>query len=177
MSYLKNLDELARDERQMKALTGASIEEIELLAEHFAIIERESQEKEREQKIEQGTKERKWGGGKKPKLDTNQKKVFFCLNYLKTYPTYDVLAHNFNLCRSAAHANTHRLIPILAKTFEKLGCKPMREIINPEDFLEAFGNIEKLIIDGVERKYFRSKKYETQKADYSGKKKGIPRKI
>lgn len=177
MSYLSKLDQLARDDRQMRALTGASVDEIKHITKYFDEVEQKINNQQCEQSIKRGDRKRKWGGGNKGVLDTSEKKVFFCLNYLKTYPTYDVLGHNFDLSRGAACKNTHRLIPILALTFEKLGCKPLRTIDKPEDFLDAFGDVERLIIDGIERHHFRSKNPEIQKDDYSGKKKTIPKRI
>jgi len=177
MSYLSNFNERIRDDRQMKALTGLSIEEFQFLVKRF----KESYEKIKSEKYEKRQREnpraRAFGGGRKGRLDTFEKKLFFVLVYHKTYPTFDVLGYNFELARSKACENIHNLTPILGRTFEELGVKPKREISGPEEFKEVFGAVEYLIIDVSERMHFRSKDYEKQKKDYSGKKKDIERKI
>ncbi len=106
-----------------------------------------------------------------------EKKLYFILIYHKTYPTFDILAYQFELARSKACENIHKLTPILAKTFEEIGVKPKRKIDSPDEFKEVFGAASELIIDVSERIYFRSKNYENQKQDFSGKKRVIERKI
>lgn len=48
---------------------------------------------------------------------------------------------------------------------------PAREFKTVEDFEKATENIEELIIDGFENPKERASNYQTQKEDYSGKKK------
>jgi hypothetical protein len=40
-------------------------------------------------------------------------KLLFVLYYYKTYPTFDVLGTQFNMARSKANENLHKLWPIL----------------------------------------------------------------
>ena len=43
-------------------------------------------------------------------------KLLFVLYYYKTYPTFDVLGTQFELVRSKAHENLHKLSPIFYDT-------------------------------------------------------------
>lgn len=173
-----NLDKTVKDERQIKALIWVNIREFKFLAELFSEIQtkvREEAYKERKEKKEKekSTKQvrisSKWNPAK---LDTDAKKIFFLLYYLKTYPTFDVLGFAFWMDRSTACVNIHGLFPLLKRLFVELWIAPKREIHTIEDLKEAFdGDIVDLIIDGTERRHFRHKDYEKQKENYSGKKK------
>ena len=61
------------------------------------------------------------------------------LSTIRRYPTFDILAYQFDLARSKACENIHKLTPILAKTFEEIGVKPKRKIDSPDEFKEVFG--------------------------------------
>ena len=56
----------------------------------------------------------------------------FVLYYYKTYPTFDVLATQFEMARSKAHENLHKLSPILYDTLVQLELMPYREFATPE---------------------------------------------
>jgi len=154
----------------MKAVTGVSKEEFEFLVAVFGETYNQVQEERYQERLKKNPKARKPGGGSKGKLDTSEKKLFFFLNYAKTYPTFDVLGFHFDLARTKACDNVHKLAPIVARTFENLGVKPKRKITNPVEFTEIFGDAEELIVDVTERKYFRNKDYKEQKKNFSGKK-------
>jgi hypothetical protein len=178
MKEFENLEKTIRDDRQMKALTGISQEEFQFLVSIYREVEREAKEEAYQERKKKNQKARRSGAGEKPvKLDTTEKELFFAFYYMKDYPTFDILGFHFGMSRSRACEHIHRIIPLLAKMFEKLGVKPKRKITSPEEFIEAFGDIEELIIDATERGYMRKKDYEEQKKDYSGKKKPTKRKI
>ena len=91
----------------------------------------------------------------------------------KTYPTFDVLGSHFDMGRSKANENLHKLSPILYDTLVDLELMPYRELTTPEDLREALDGVDQVIIDATERAYYRSQDYATQREYYSGKKKAI----
>ena len=101
-----------RDDRQMKALTGLSQDQFDHLLPFFSAIYETTQQQMYEGGVASGTRRRKPGGGSKGKLPTMADKLLFVLYYYKTYQTFDVLGTQFDMVRSKAHENLHKLSPI-----------------------------------------------------------------
>src|SRR5881409_3335357 len=161
---------LIRDDRQMKALTGLSQAQFDHLLPCFSDIYEATQQKTYTEGVESGTRRRKPGGGSKGKLPTMADKLQFVLYYYKTYPTFDVLGTHFDMARSKAHANLHKLAPILYDTLVHLDLMPYRELTTPEALKAALQGEERLLIDATERAYHRSHDDATQREHDSGKK-------
>lgn len=98
-----------RDDRQMKALTGLSRAQFDSLLPVFRDIYQATQQQAYEGGVESGTRRRKPGGGSKGKLPTMAEKLLFVLYYYKIYPTFDVLGRQFEMGRSKANENLHKL--------------------------------------------------------------------
>ena len=162
-----------RDERQMKALTGLSPAQFDDLLPVFKDIYGVMQQKRYEEGVESGTRRRKPGGGTKGKLPTITDKLLFVLYYYKTYPTFDVLGTQFEMARSKAHENLHKLSPILYDTLVHLDLMPYRELTTPEELKTALQGGDRLLIDATERAYHRSQDDAKQREHYSGKKNSI----
>jgi Helix-turn-helix of DDE superfamily endonuclease len=162
---------LIRDERQMKALTGLSQAQFDSLLPVFSDIYQAVQQKTYEDGVKAGTRRRKPGGGFKGKLPTLADKLLFVLYYYKTYPTFDVLGTQFNMMRSKANENLHKLSPILYDTLVHLELMPYRELSTPDALKVALQGVDQVIIDATERAYRRSQDDAKQRAHYSGKKK------
>jgi hypothetical protein len=180
MSYLENFDRLVRDERQMKALTGVSKKEFKSILPFFKEAIEQIKEEEYQARIKRRKKKisRRANVEHAGKLDTAEKKLFYILNYLKTYSSFDVQGANFGYNRGTACIIVHRLTFVLLKALQNMGVTPKRKINKPEDFKKVFGeDVSKIILDATERKYFRHKNYEKQKENYSGKKNSTQRKI
>ena len=111
--------------------------------------------------------------GRKGSLKTFEERLFFILYYLKTYPTFDVLAANFNLHRSNACRWVHFYVDIVIEALDLSGAIPKRKFKDKDEFVEAFPNLKILITDGTERRRRRPIYSEEQKEFYSGKKKPI----
>jgi len=164
---------LIRDDRQMKALTGLSQAQFDHLLLVFSDIYQTTQQQTYEQGVESGTRRRKPGGGSKGKLPTMAEKLQFVLYYYNTYPTFDVLGTQFEMARSKAHENLHKLSPILYDTLVHLELMPYRELATPEDLQAALQGMDRLLIDATERAYHRSTDDTKQREHYSGKKNSI----
>jgi hypothetical protein len=162
---------LIRDERQMKALTGLSQAQFDSLLPVFSDTYQAAQQKTYEDGATSGTRRRKPGGGCKGKLPTMADKLLFVLYYYKTYPTFDVLGTQFNMMRSKANENLHKLSPILYDTLVHLELMPYRELSTPDALKTALQGVDQVIIDATERAYRRSQDEVKQREHYSGKKK------
>lgn len=165
-----------RDDRQMRALTGLNISQFDHLATEFREDYQEHQQEVYLEGLAQGKRQRRPGGGQKGKLPKITDKLFFTLVYFKTYPTFDVLGTQFEMGRSKANENLHKLAPILTKTLVRLGVMPHREFTSVEEMKAAFQGIDRILVDVTERLYRRSQDDETQRDHYSGKKSTIPSK-
>lgn len=162
-----------RDDRQMKALTGLSQAQFDFLLPVFSAIYQATQQQRYAEGLTSGTRRRKPGGGTKGQLPTMAEKLLFVLYYYKTYPTFAVLGTQFEIVRSKANENLHKLSPILYDTLVHLEMMPYRECGTPEDFKAAVKGIDQLIIDATERAYRRLQDEAKQREHYSGKKKSI----
>ena len=158
-----------RDERQMKALTGLSQAQFNHLLPVFSDLYQATQQKTYEKGLESGTRRRKPGGGCKGKLPTMADKLLFVLYYYKTSPTCDVLGTQFEVARSKANENLHKLSPLLYDTLVHLELMPYRELATPEDLKAALHGMARLLLDATERAYHRSTDEAKQRAHYSGK--------
>jgi hypothetical protein len=164
--------EKIRDERQLKALTGLSSEKFSVLAEAFANV----YQAEQQQAYERGLKQRRPGGGQKGKLPSAEAKLVFVLYYFKNYPTFDVLGTHFDMARSKACENVHRLTPLLHKTLASLNVLPERTFASAEAFRASLAKVEleQLLVDVTERFCQRPGDNEKQREHYSGKKSVTP---
>ena len=161
---------IIRDDRQIKALTGLSQAQFDHLLPVFSAIYQTTQQQTYAKGVEAGTRRRQPGGGSKGKLATMADKLQFVLYYYKTYPTFDVLGTQFEMARSKANENLHKLSPILYDTLVHLELMPYRELATPEDLQAALQGMDRLLIDATERAYHRSTEDVKQREHYSGKK-------
>jgi Helix-turn-helix of DDE superfamily endonuclease len=162
-----------RDDRQMKALTGLSQAQCDSLLPVFRDIYRATPQQRYEEGVVSGTRRRHPGGGAKGKLPTIADKLPFVLYYSKTYPTLDVLGTQFAMARSKAHANLHKLAPILYDTLVHLALMPYRALTTPEALKAVLQGGDRLRIDATERAYHRSQDDAKHREHYSGKKNSI----
>lgn len=163
------ISKLHTNKRAMKALTGVSPQEFNELVIAF------DQELYRIRESKPNRK-RKVGGGKRGHLKTSQDKLFFILFYLKTYPTFDVLAFFSSKGRGRSCEAVHLYLRILEKALGKKIVLPERKITSVEEFLQKFPEVKDVFVDGTERRMQRPKQGKRNKRYYSGKKKGHTRK-
>jgi len=171
-----NINRALGDDRLIKALTGFSASEFNELSESFGEEFQNEAQVRYETGVELGTRERKPGGGRIGNLEDYAAKLFFTLFYFKCYPTFDTLGFIFDLDKSNANRNIHKLTPILEKALGREMVLPERKIGTVEELLEVFPDVNDLFIDGTERPIQRPKDNDKQKENYSGKKKMHTRK-
>src|SRR4029453_11473727 len=154
----------------MKALTGLSQDQFHHLLPCFSAIYESTQQKTHAEGGATGKRRPKPARGAQGKLPTMAEKLQFVLYYYKTYPTFDVLGTHFDMARSKAHENLHKLSPILYDTLVHLDLMPYRELSTPEELKAALQGGDRLLIDATERAYHRSQDEAKQREHYSGKK-------
>ena len=137
----------------------------------------------REEFIERKNRKREYGGGSKPKLKEAEDKLLFILMYFRLYPTQLLQGFWFNQDESTANRWVHRLTPILKKALEFKGVLPKHtgggrppgqgkpRGRSLEEIIDEFPDLKDFLIDATEQGKRRSKNYQKQKEDYSGKKK------
>lgn len=153
----------------MKALTGMSAQEFQDILPDFTY-------ELRRYYMTKPNRKRKIGAGQKGHLQTNEAKLFFILFYLKTYPTFDVLAFFSNKSRGRSCEAAHLYLYIVEKALGKKIVLPQRKITSVEEFYEKFPEVKDIFVDGTERRIQRPKRKKQNKRTYSGKKKAHTRK-
>jgi hypothetical protein len=162
-----NLQRAFKSDRLLRALTGLNRKAFEELKSTFSEVLANAAVPRRSRLPRQ----RATGAGRKPTLATVEAKLFFILFYFKVYPTFDLAGLLFDLDRSQANRWMHRLQPLLEEALGEKLALPKRKLTSFEDFVEAFPDVERVILDGTERPIQRAKDRDKQKEDYSGKKK------
>nr|QNO41183.1 hypothetical protein JNOLDJLP_00007 [Methanosarcinales archaeon ANME-2c ERB4]QNO41587.1 hypothetical protein OAEIHDOC_00007 [Methanosarcinales archaeon ANME-2c ERB4] len=171
-----NFDRALNDDRLLKAMTGLSASEFNKLTGSFGQELQNEAWIRYETGVKLGGRERKPGGGRIGNLESDAEKLFFTLFYFKCYPTFDILGFVFDLNRSNANRNTHKLTLALEKALGRETTLPKRKIRTVEELFAIFPDVRDLFIDGTERPIQRPKDNEKQKENYSGKKKMHTRK-
>lgn len=162
-----------KNERQLRALTGISEKQYDILLDAFTKNYEEKKWTDYQKGLEEGKRRRQPGGGRKSGLATASEKLTFLLYYLKVYPTFDVLGTQFKLSRSKAHENLHKLLPIFYQSLVSLEVMPYREFSSPTELAQALKETERIFVDVTERNHNRPEEEPEQQAYYSGKKKDI----
>ena len=142
---------IGKDKRQMKALTGLTLKEFEILLLKFILF-----------------LPLKLPRGKKPVLQSARDKLFFILYYLKCYPTVDVAASIYQVDRAQISRWYNQLKPVLEKALAKELVLPERKVSNSFEFRRWFPRLKEGFVDGTERPINRPKNNSANY--YSGKK-------
>lgn len=169
LSQMIDIQRAFENDRLMRALTGLNRTAFDELLPSF------SQAYEEAHPVSK-SRQRAPGGGRKSNLKHMVDKLFFVLFYFKCYPTFDLAGLLFDFNRSQANRWLHRLQPILEAALGKEMVLPERQIQSMAEFLERFPEVERVIIDGVERPIERPQDKVRQRRTYSGKKKRNTRK-
>ena len=137
-----NIEIALKNKKLFRAVTGITIEQFYDILPIF--------EKELEQTYKEDYKERKrrvWWWWRKWVLKTVEEKLFMILFYIKTYPTYDVLAFLYWVARSKPYYWVTRCLRALEKTLWKKLVLPKRKVWDLEELLEILPEIKEIYID------------------------------
>lgn len=161
----KNLD----NDRMIKATIGMSRTKFDQLVTDFTAAFQAHQA----DRLQRKEIKRLPSGGLKGVLDSDEKRLFFLLFYLKTYPTFDVLGFHFDLSAGHAHDYIQEFMPILKRALQARNVYPERTFETVEQFKQAIEKYNEIYIDGAEISCVRPHDKEEQKERYSGKKNAI----
>ena len=161
-----NYQRVQEHPRVFRALTSLDVQAFEQLLPSF----RQAWDGYVQEHFIDRPRQRRYGAGRKPTLQTAEDKLLFILVYLKCYPLQEVLGFLFGMSQSQANVWIHRLSEVLTKALELGGSLPERD---PEKLPEVLADYQvwDFLLDGTERRRQRPKDPEEQRRFYSGKKK------
>lgn len=117
-------------------------------------------------------RQRKYGGGNTPRLQTTRDKLLFALIYIRLYPLQVVQGLWFDLDESNANRWIHRLIPLVNQALDYEHVLPKRgRGRSLDEIIAEYPDLKDILLDGVEQPTRRPKDRDRQKEKYSGKKK------
>lgn len=156
---MKVIDRLTRMPSMYRSLTGLTLAQFNPLLEKVEIAQVNRQAKQHAR----SSRQRRPGGGRKPKLDRAES-LLLTLIYYRTYITLEFLGFLFGIDKGTACRIVQKTSLLLTGIFRI----PERKVQIHEDELRA------IFIDGTERPIHRPKR--KQRRSYSGKKKRHTRK-
>src|SRR5687768_7705007 len=159
--------DLKPNPRVLRAFTSLAPEEFEMLLIPFEEAWKDSVSR---YYIHKKSRQRRYGGGRKPHLVTREEKLLFILFSFKVYPLQEVLARLFGMSQGRANEWIDKLTPILETALGEAQCLPERAPQNLEQVLALCVSVD-FMIDGTERPTQRPTDPIEQKDQYSGKKK------
>ena len=164
----ENFDKLSDEKhgRIIKSLIGMDRAKFDILAKAFS----SAYDSIQQERLLRGKIKQVPSGGQKGYLAAPEKKLFFILYYLKTYPTFDVLGFHFGFSSGHAHDHVDALLPVLLRSLSDLGVLPLRTPGTPEAFAQLIEQYDDIAIDGLECACVRPQDKELQEDRYSGKK-------
>lgn len=152
-----------KEDRQWRATIGLPQSKFEELVELF----KKSYEQLNGVSLEQGAHHLK----KTLTLKSYEEVVFYVLFQLKNGLTYDVLGFLVGVNSSQARKLFEKYRKILEMSLFQSGHLPKRNFASLEEFRSLLAAESEIVLDVTEVGVQRSKSYEEQKKDYSGKKK------
>lgn len=117
--------------------------------------------------------ERKADGPKESVIKSAEELLLFTLFSFKSGLTYDLLGFVTGMDASNAKRNQDTGISILMSMLSNSGYAPMRTFESVAEFENFFREYDTIIIDGQEQPIQRPSEEDSQKDNYSGKKKDI----
>ena len=164
-------EKLSKKVKSFQKLTGVTVEQFNKIVEQICPY----WEKSEHARLSRPNRQRAIGAGRKYHLETLYDKLLVLFIYFRTYITMEFLGFIFDVDAATICRLINRLQPLMNEASLLSGDKPKhdrqrkRKINNIKDFLEAYPEMEDLIVDATEQKTQRPKR--KQKAYYSGKKK------
>jgi Helix-turn-helix of DDE superfamily endonuclease len=155
--------------RVLRAFTGLDPSEFEKLLVPFAMAYHAYMY---DQHVIKKARQRRYGGGRKPRLASMEDKLLFILFYYKVYPLQEVLAFLFDTSQGRVNEWIHTLSTVLQMALGEAQALPTRDPKNLAQTLALCVSVD-FIIDGTERRIQRPQDPTEQKEKYSGKKKTI----
>lgn len=163
-------EKIRTNETRFLAMTGLMPNEFEYLCDHF---EPHWQLFYRYHKLDGTSRQHPaFTEYRNTSLPGTANKLFFLMNYLKTYPLQQFQAASFGISQGKVSKWIDVLLVQLDRTLEGLGCAPCTDPEKIADTLKDLGAAT-VNLDATERPVGRSVDQDVQKEYYSGKKKTI----
>ena len=159
--------QLKHHPRALRAFTGLDQAEFEKLLIHFEMAYHAYRY---DHHVTKKSRQRRYGGGRKPRLAAMEDNLLFILFYFKVYPLQEVMAFLFDTSQGRVNEWIHKLSEVVQSALGQAQCLPERDPQNLEQVLAMCVSVD-FMIDGTERPIQRPKDAEQQKEYYSGKKK------
>jgi len=121
------IDNILSDERQSKAVIWMTKGQFEVLLATFEVYDWVNEKKRREWK--------RWYWGKNPILIDAKTRLFFLLQYIKTYPTYDVIWALWNTKKTTVSDRIRKYLWVLFETLYKMWLIPTND---PQQFKQLY---------------------------------------
>jgi Helix-turn-helix of DDE superfamily endonuclease len=159
--------QLRHHPRALRAFTGLDQAEFEKLLVPFALAYHAYMY---DQHVLKKTRQRRYGGGRKPRLASLEDKLFFILFYYKVYPLQEGMAFLFETSQGRVNEWRHTLSTVLHMALGEAQALPARDPKNLAQTLALCVSVD-FIIEGTERRIQRPQDPPEQQEKYSGKKK------
>lgn len=163
---MMRFDSLASRPRHFHNFSGFTVIEFQKLAETI----REDWEQARTLRLKR-RRQRKIGGGSKPKLPTLEDRLLVYGVYAKLYPTYLLLEYLFGVDESTVCRIVQEMSGILGRTL--IVRKGGKQISTLEELREVIPDLDEVLVDATEQRVNRPEKKKRRKQHHSGKKKAF----
>jgi hypothetical protein len=172
MKFLRNN---SRKEIRFQRYTGLNFTQLSILAEKIEPLWIQSEIT----RLNRAGRSRKIGGGRSYSLDFTKDKLSTVLMYYKMHITQELLGDLVGIDQSNVSRLLTKMLPLIEeaadpelKSFlEKAKNDARKRMGNLNDFWNLYPDLRDVSTDTTEQSVYRSKDYETQKKDYSGKSK------
>lgn len=155
-----------------RAFTGLAVEEFDRLVAEI----REDWAHLRIERLDRPDRQRKIGGGAKPKLDTPEDQLLLVLVWARLYPVYLTLEYLFDIDESTVSRVIRHILPLLRTRFmlpERLPKKKVRSLEELKKYLPPDVHLDDFLTDATEQKIPRPLKKRKRRPYHSGKKRAF----
>lgn len=170
---MKFLSNSSKKEIRFQRYTGLNFKQIKTLSERIGPLWQESEVK----RLARAERRRKIGGGRLYNLGSMQDKLIPVLMYYKMHITQELLGDLVGIDQANVSRLLTKMLPLIEEAadpelknfLEKAKDDARKRVGNLSDFWSIYPDLRDVSTDATELSIYRSKDYETQKKDYSGK--------
>jgi hypothetical protein len=170
---MKFLSNGSKKEIKFQRYTGLNFKQLDILAKKIEPLWNESEVT----RLEQPERSRKIGGGRSYKIGLMEDRLTAVLMYYKMHITQELVGDLVGLDQSNMSRLLTKMLPLIEKAadpelknfLERAKNDARKRIGDLSDFWSIYPDLRDVSTDATEQPIYRSKNYETQKKDYSGK--------
>jgi hypothetical protein len=170
---MKFLSNGSKKEIKFQRYTGLNFKQFDILAKKIEPL----WDKNEVTRLERAGRNRKIGGGRSYSLDSIKDKLTAVLMYYKMHITQELVGDLVGLDQSNISRLLTKMLPLIEQAadpalkgfLEKAKNDARERIGDLSEFWNIYPDLRDVSTDATELSLYRSKKYEIQKEDYSGK--------